>query len=726
MLRAFFRRDRSAEFTAQFTLAKSRTELNLQNLALGVDNVRHDVWLNERFCESARLLITRLIARMGGVDDLVAERSPSAKAGLLNRLPTGTSAADPADCKLLLTDLLREALHRAKREENPSIDLLARVAVLKFLRVELSAQFALVVERCRERLKQYDSAHIDSARRAQVHERFGKLQAGKRAILRACGEQLFEMLRDVEKQTLVRMRSSIFPSGTRQPEYDLFLNRLAFAEDARDDLLTAEHYCMLGHYERDPDRYSHARELALQLLQQATGCRDHEDLLAMLATPENAHQLLGDEVVQSAVASPRAAALQAWQQMLEQEGALPVIIAAYQVPALAPHYAAFANPQQLKLALTQTAERRRVAALIRERSLDLGPLRQALERLRRCRGVERAKIAQRFMLDLMRYTRDLRRLEVLEQAMERVNLLSGERLRALSSINSTLYDFGLADERRQLEKQVTGHVILKADVRDSTRLTRLLTERGLNPASFFSLNFYDPVTRLLPVFGAEKVFIEGDALILAVLESEANPRLAVTRACLLAAEMLRIVGAYNQQLTEAGLPRLELGLGISYEPTAPLYLVDGRRRIMISPALNEADRLSSCNKRARILLRPPAMFHVHAGMSGDPEKEEEALLCYNVDGIQLSEAAFRKLGSEIALTEHQLSPGSAAAASLFAGMAPLNGTFRRLIVRQGHAARLGGPTSTTSILSYFELCTDPAVEQLIKPRPAAAVAAVAV
>jgi len=38
----------------------------------------------------------------------------------------------------------------------------------------------------------------------------------------------------------------------------------------------------------------------------------------------------------------------------------------------------------------------------------------------------------------------------------------------------------------------------------------------MNPASYFSLNFYEPLTKILPRYGAEKVFIEGDAVILSI------------------------------------------------------------------------------------------------------------------------------------------------------------------------------------------------------------------
>ena len=80
-------------------------------------------------------------------------------------------------------------------------------------------------------------------------------------------------------------------------------------------------------------------------------------------------------------------------------------------------------------------------------------------------------------------------------------------------------------------------------MRDSSRLTRSLMEKGMNPASYFSLNFYDPVNKLLAKYGAVKVFLEGDAIILAMLEREGEPGLAVGRASVLAREIVEIVRA---------------------------------------------------------------------------------------------------------------------------------------------------------------------------------------
>src|SRR6202008_1017893 len=146
---------------------------------------------------------------------------------------------------------------------------------------------------------------------------------------------------------------------------------------------------------------------------------------------------------------------------------------------------------------------------------------------------------------------------------------------------------------------------------DASRLTRCLLQRELNPASYFSLNFYDPINKLLAKYGATKVFLEGDAIIVALLERENEPMLSVGRACVLAWEIVNLLREYNELLERSGLPPMEVGLGISYQDSPPLYLMDGDHRITISDAINESDRLSSCSKRVRKKLAAhAAVFQV--------------------------------------------------------------------------------------------------------------------
>jgi len=482
----------------------------------------------------------------------------------------------------------------------------------------------------------------------------------KKIILRKAGQEIFETLREVEKSTLGRTRRSLFgeeTSGGSYFTYPLFLNRLLFSEDGRDDYLCAEHYVMLGNWDRDPDRYGRMREIISGFLRSLYGEETSaESIDSWMNVPENARDLVGTGTPEdSEEGAAQQERLSAWVRLLEDEQVMENVIASYYVVPLLSEYAPRINPQQLKNALIDRTDCDRVERMIQEGGkLSPNSLYSAVAKVASCRGSERAKVAARFLADFFHYHRDLRRLETLNGALDSVNLMANERLQELSRVNATLYEFLLPEEQEKTSSdRVLRHVVLKADVRDSTRLTRTMMEKGLNPASYFSLNFYDPVNKLLEKYGAQKVFLEGDAIILAILEREGEPGLAVSRMCVLAREIIEIVRGYNELMQRSGMPQLELGLGITLQESAPLYLMDGEHQIMISEALNESDRLSSCNKRARKVMEPQAgPFHVYAFQAADVDADgnpEDVILSFNLGGIRMNQAAFSKLQQEITL-----------------------------------------------------------------------------
>jgi hypothetical protein len=289
-----------------------------------------------------------------------------------------------------------------------------------------------------------------------------------------------------------------------------------------------------------------------------------------------------------------------------------------------------------------------------------------------------------------------------------------------------LHEFLPPEDQKAVEERVHHHVILKADVRDSSILTRSLMEKGMNAASYFSLNFYEPVNKLLTKYNAGKVFLEGDAIIVSLMEREGEAMLAVSRACVLAWEILSLVRGYNELLQRSGLPSMELGLGIAYQDSAPLYLMDGEHRIMISDAINESDRLSSCNKRVRKKLAPDAgpfrVFRVQIGAEGEADSGlDDIIMNYNVGGICLSEPAFKKLQQEISLLLWKPTFTSTVSekkwlddkGEILVGTVPLaNGAFRKIAIRKSRVAQVD--VRNFSLLHwtdrfYYEVCADPAV-----------------
>jgi hypothetical protein len=699
-------------------------------LQVGVDNLRHDVHLSFKFVDQARLQIARLIVRHGGMDGLLAaealEKARGSSAGGTN--PTGKVQA--SELKPLLSDFHIAALNHAKAAGNLSVDMLARLAIIKFFRIELNAQFAQLLERGRMMLKGYEGVRQQKA--LEYRERVAAFQVAKKIILRKAGQELFRTLREIEKETLARTRRSLF-GGSGEAAYKLFLNPLIFSEDGRDTYLNAEHYVMLGNFDKDPDRFSNIRRIVCEFVQSIhLGSEgNNEDVVdSWLNVPENAQEMVGaggEDCTRS-----QKARLQIWTDLLDREELMEYAIASYEVAPLLSEYSPRINPQQLKHALISRHERERVEKLIEEHGkLSCESLYSAMARVAGCRSAERSKVAGRFLRDFMRYHRDLRRLEALNGALDSVNLVGNQKIRDLSAMNGTLYEFMLPQERKLDEDKILRHVIVKADVRDSSRLTRSLLERGMNPASYFSLNFYDPVNKLLAKYGAEKVFLEGDAIILGLIERQGDKGLAVSRACVLAREIIEIVRGYNQLLQRAGLPGLELGIGISFQDSAPMYLMDGEDRIMISEALNESDRLSSCNKRVRRSMeRLNSPFNVYAFQTVSDahaaEGPEDFIMKYNLNGIRISEATFQRLQQEISLEGCRLSFPQLWGSEefrLLLGTVPIgNDIFRKIVVRASRIPQID-PSSFSlqqwTERSYYEVCTNPAVYAALEGKAAA-------
>ena len=731
----FILRGSLSDQARQLALATYQPAIVLEGLATGVDNVRVDVFLSSRFTEAARGYMARLISTYGKVEELALENLAGVRPPSMAAKPTESGRfrlarlGDAGEFKRLLLDVHVSGLNRAKSDGNISVDLLVRLAIIKFLRSELPLQYAVVTERCRARLKTYEGPRQTAGGKGhELRERFARFQVEKKNTLRRVGQDLFLTLRDIDKQTLAKMRRSLF--GDDSPDYELFNNRLLFTDDGHDDYLNAEHYVMLGNYERDSDRFDLMQEIChsfLRSLNLAGGDNDSA-IDCYLNVPENAQELVAGGSPDDS--TPRGKAqrmlLTAWVDLLEKQNVMESIIASYEVVPLLPEYSPPINAQQLKNALVSKAERNRVEALLEEHGrLSPENFNAAAKRVAGCKGSERSKMAGRFLGDFIRYHRDLRRLEALTSAMDGISVINNEKLRQLSSINNTLYDILLPDEQKPVEDKVVHHVILKADIRDSTTLTRTLSERGLNPASYFSLNFYEPVNKLLPKYDASKVFIEGDAIILALFEREGEPGLAVGRACVLAREILEVVRAYNEQSRKSGLPILELGIGISYQDAPPMYLMDGSSQIMISKALNESDRLSACNRITRKRCEgADSLFNVYSFQTlEEPDASgsgEELLLRFNIGGININEAAFQKLKQEIALqatSREMRTLWDKEPVRLYTGVVPIGQGFRRIVVREARIARINSRDfgfKQWTDRKYYEVCTHPAIHEFVE------------
>ncbi|RLB96914.1 MAG: hypothetical protein DRH90_24140, partial [Deltaproteobacteria bacterium] len=357
------------------------------------------------------------------------------------------------------------------------------------------------------------------------------------------------------------------------------------------------------------------------------------------------------------------------------------------------------------------------------------PLKKKIKRMELLTAKDKKVYLIRFINGIARYHRDFDNFNIFNEAMEKINLTSEEKILNLSRANNTLYEFLLPHEQTLDEKPIINHVVIKADVRGSTDITHQMIKRGLNPASYFSLNFFNPISELLNDYGADKVFIEGDAIILSIYERENAPGgwYGVARACGIAINMLLVIKRYNIKSKKNKLPVLELGFGINYKDSSPTFLFDGEHRIMISSAINLADRQSGCSKAIRKALKnKPTPFNLYVFQSETEavvgQTSDDLLLRYNVNGIELNAAGLKKLSDEINLRalECDIPELQKERFTVYTGTFPTTtGRYKRLIIRQAHVPKVNPETMKVRKLTskkYYEVCTHPKVYQYVNDR----------
>jgi len=453
-----------------------------------------------------------------------------------------------------------------------------------------------------------------------------------------------------------------------------------------------------------------------------------------LNQPRNAHRLFhAEESAGEGESLPetRGQLLEEWVHRLEERDLLFHVLAGYEVRKIFKDYCPPIHLQQLKKALVNRDEQKRVELILEQfpaRKISMKRLDDASRAIRRRTHEETLVICRQFAEDLMRLRRDRRNYQHVTAWMERINLVRSERTRELSRANKSLYEFLHPDEERPAEDPVISHAVIKADVRGSTGITKDLLARGLNPASHFSINLHEPVKQMLERYGAAKVFIEGDAIILAIYETESTraTQRAVARACVLAREILGVTQAYNARAKTTDLPALELGVGVAFQDSAPSLWMDGDSRIMISRALNLSDRLSSCSKMAKRLFQKNAspfnVYLLQTLMEDAVEDEgEELLIRYNLNGIELNEEGFQKLNKEISLAPMGGNfplPWGKERVQLYFGEVPLGEAIEPIVVRKGFVRQLlpGGKIGAQGIRAYYEVCTDPKLLELARKK----------
>ena len=226
------------------------------SLAIGVDNIHHDVFLSPRFVQAARDYLFDLIRQ---------HTSSTYLPGIELRASQGP---DHAGFRRLLSEMLQSSLTQAKYHKNIEIDLLFRLSLLKFLTFEIGNQFANLILEGKEWIRQRGE-HFERSQQAHVIKaRLSELQSARRGVIRRVGQQVAQIVIDVEDNVIAKGRRALFGEDFA-PYYELCKNRLIFLDGGKDDVFFLEHYILLGNYARDPDRFEATDTLFQEFLREA-------------------------------------------------------------------------------------------------------------------------------------------------------------------------------------------------------------------------------------------------------------------------------------------------------------------------------------------------------------------------------------------------------------------------------------------------------------------------
>ena len=738
--------------------------ITLGDLRKGVNNYHVDVRISPRFAADVRRLATALTQQATTQNAQAVDLSAQ-----FNALRTS------------YLDVMTGLLHRVKTDLSRDSIQLLEFALPKFILLTTRAQLDEIIDALKARTS--ESQERSSANALLTNQRLFWLQKNYDAILFSVNSQLFAQLERVESRQLAEVRAQYMPMESHNV-LDLRLNPMLCSSEPGASAFLIDQYRLWGGDGEDAGFNAlndgvetllglHIPELSIAPLMAAPGSGTPElydelgglfqtqkfmglasdmkseltEDFSWLETPENLTALFDiGRQAEALQETRRNAGWGAWwearKSVINRRKVLFSVTRQWRKKRLFTMLIASRHVKSLWTpALAEQIEGRFLcqylcgqinAKKLQARALNgytftaaqLKQFGEAIRQIKQEAGPRALESTLAILQDISRFRRHLKYYRLAHRAFNRLQILRSEEELKLSREANSLYALLTPSEQQDDADRIVHHAIIKADVRGSTTVTEELQAKTLNPASYFSLRFFSPINTLLPIYGASKVFIEGDAVILSLLEHEKSPQqwFAVARACGLARAMLNVVHANNLYSEQMGLPKLELGIGLCYAPTAPLYLYDDEKPIMISGAIGKADRLSSCTWKLRRIIQPGVFnVEVFALADGEPGRGEKGqnTIRYNVNGILLDTAGFEKLQQEIVLRRVSVRINGEAV-TLHVGKFPdVNGKSHDLVIREGRVRLWKDEAPVEGHVSderYYEVVTNrKLITQLTSP-----------
>ncbi len=711
----------STRVSSRLSLMRASTaSLDFSPLPRGVNNIHIDVHLSPEFCRNSTVIIQRLVnVVLSGLQ----QNKPSQTISSLLFKPLRKS----------FLALHQEALHKAKGSGEPQLVDLLYISLLRFIHGEVTNCVAARVRQAKEAIQEHHKRGIGGNHDSRyVVELFRQQDI----ITARVNQLMFEGLIENQLNNLDKGVKG-FLGESRSFAIDALRSHLVTSNSADIEPVQFSHYLLFGHSKYAAMSFLEIDRVLDDLLhdylklitadetdEHNTGSRNFDNhhttsatlsRPSVLAHPANATILFDQQWSKSKMADINR--FKQWrkyytyrsqlrfqqrladrvEQSLNKAGLARWIVAVYEARSILNRTNPEVSPASMVALLLESESRKELQQRLNQIKRGAGvqalsgDITRSWEAIRKSHNSLLQKHLFNFVKDFSRYRRDLQLLYKYHHAANEIKLLQDEKSIQTSRANFTLYEFLLQEEKSSEQTAIRSHIIIKADLRGSTEVTDRLNQLALNPATHFDRNFFSPINEVINDFGAEKVFIEGDAVIL-ILNNYAGSQqahLIASRACALAADILEIVARQNKELLCYGLPELELGIGIAYCNESPRFLFDGDHKITISPAINRADRLSACawgvrNWRER-QQAPPSQVEVYQPSEralGHGEKVQKDMI-YNLNGILIEAEVFKLLYKELSPKRIVNKLANKQDSRLYAIKVPgIDGTSSSLIIRQ--------------------------------------------
>ena len=139
--------------------------------------------------------------------------------------------------------------------------------------------------------------------------------------------------------------------------------------------------------------------------------------------------------------------------------------------------------------------------------------------------------------------------------------------------------------------------------------------------------------------------------------------------------------------------------------------------------MTKPERASGCSRLARRMIGNNSspfnlfLFRAYPALGSDAKEEEEFLIRYNVNSVELDEDGFEKLRREITLTyEEKIAEvlGHTEKIRLHCDVLPLSTVFEKIVIREARVPIIDLPGIRLKVWSnrrYFEVCVGPALSE---------------